>query len=283
MKNNKPLFKFLILSFFALVIHSCVNVFRLADLRGEHFIEKNEEQKARILLTKMGTAHGIENWKGLNNYTVRFTEEFFGFAGQQLNPYKNEITSLRASYIPKKNFGRLEITSGREQGTDWGIQENKAYMVFEDELKETVDLVIRNWVPKYQSLFEFVSRIQSANSLSYLGKDTINGTSCDQIFATWNSSTPQKNVDQYVIWIDDSTHQVTKLEFTSRTVSKHANESVYFSNYNNYEGIIIPSEISFESNLKRKSILHKITIYGFEKNYTQQQALQPIEILDELE
>ena len=72
-----------------------VNVFKLSDLRSGNLLDNNEEAKAKQLLTEMGIAHGIDKWKEISTYTVNFGDEFYGFIGQQVNPFKNKNSSDR--------------------------------------------------------------------------------------------------------------------------------------------------------------------------------------------
>ena len=266
------LFGFLILA--SLV--GCVNVFKLSDIRSSEMLEIKEESKAKSLLVEMGIAHGIDKWKNIKTYTVNFTEEFYGFVGQQNNPFKNEITSLSLSYINNSNNGQIEILSGRETGTIWGVQDNQAYTIYDDVLKKTVDQDVKYWVPAYQFFIEFPKRIQEATAISYVGKDTINDVICEGVLASWKTIKPQKDVNQYLIWIDLETKRIIKIDYTKRAVNNFVIESAYFNNYNDYGGIILPSEFLVESNLVKKGLLHKMSIFGFTKNYMFKENLLPI-------
>lgn len=276
MNKHSSISKFLFGSLILVFLVGCVNVFKLSDLRTADMLENNEESKAKALLAEMGIAHGIDKWKDIKTYTVNFTEEFYGFVGQQNNPFKNEKTSLTLSYINNSNNGQIEILSGRENGTIWGIQDNQAYTIYDDVLKKTVDQDLRYWVPAYQFFIEFPKRIQKATAVSYVGKDTINGVICEGVLASWNTIKPQRDIDQYLIWIDSETKRIKKLDYTKRAVNNFVIETAYFNNYNDYEGIILPSEFLIESNLVKKGLLHKMSIYGFTKNYMFKENLLPI-------
>ena len=269
--------KFIFIAICLLIFAGCVNVFKLSDLRSDNLLENNEKEKAKQLMIEMGIAHGIDNWKDIITYTVNFEDEFYGFIGQQGNPFKNKKTSLSLSYIPKTANGQIEILSGRERGTIWGIQDNQAYTIWDDELMTTVDDDIRFWVPTYQYFIEFPNRIQEATSISYVGRDTINGATCEGVLASWNTIKPQKDIDQYLIWIDSTTKRITKLEYTIRDINKYISGTAYFNNYNDYEGIILPTEFLVESNLVKKGLLHKMSVFSFTRDYMHKSTLLPIQ------
>jgi len=269
--------KFIFITLCLLCFIGCVNVFKLSDLRSDYILDSNKENKAKLLMIEMGLAHGVDKWKDIKTYTVNFGDEFYGFIGNQGNPFKDKNTSLSLSYIPKTSNGQIEILSGREKGTIWGIQDNQAYIIFDDELMKTVDEDVRFWVPTYQYFIEFPNRILEATSISYVEKDTINGATCDGVLASWNTTKPQKKIDQYLIWIDSATKRITKLEYTIRDINKFISGSAYFNNYNDYEGIILPSEFLVESNLVKNGLLHKMSIYNFTRDYMHVSSLLPLQ------
>lgn len=268
--------KFIFITLCFLCFAGCVNIFKLSDLRSDNLLANNEEAKAKQLLTEMGIAHGIDKWKDISTYTVNFGDEFYGFIGQQGNPFKNKTISLALSYIPKTSNGQIEILNGREVGTVWGVQGNQAYTIFNDKIMKTVDKDIHFWVPTYQYFIEFPNRIQEATSISYVGKETINGATCEGVLASWITIKPQKDIDQYLIWIDSATKRITKLDYTIRDLNQYISESTYFNNYNDYEGIILPSEFLVQSNLVKKGLLHKMSLFSFTRNYMDASYLLPL-------
>lgn len=46
----------------------------------------------------------------------------------------------------------------------------------------------------------------------YGGDKTINGNLCDGVLASWETTKPQRKIDQYLIWIDRETKRICKLE-----------------------------------------------------------------------
>ncbi len=278
MNYLSPIFKIKYLSIVlaTILLSSCLNVFKLSDLTTELNVENNSEVKAKQLMTEMGIAHGIENWKDIKTYTVNFGEEFYGFIGQQGNPFKSKSTSLALSYIPNTSNGQIEILSGRDKGYTWGMQDNQAYTIYDLDIMRTVDKDVQFWVPTYQYFIEFPNRIQEATSIAYAGQDSINGILCEGILASWNTVEPQKDIDQYLIWIDSETKRIVKLEYTIRDINKYIAGSAYFKNYNDYEGIILPSEFLVESNLVKKGLLHKMSIYSFTRDFMHVNSLLPL-------
>lgn len=276
MNLNSLFLKYSFFSILIILLIGCVNVLKLSDVNTSKLSDNYKKSEAMVLLTQMAEAHGSDKLKKLDTYTVSISDEYYGFIGQQNTPFKNDITSLSLSYIPFQKYGQIEITSGRERDVIWGMQDKIAYTIFNDELKPTVDLMVNYWVPNYQFIFEFPGRVKEFKSLTYVGKDTIKGEICEGVIACENSITPEKEGNQYLIWINSTTKRIAKLVYTKRRINNYAIETAYFNTYNNYEGILLPSEILVESNLVKKGLLHKISIFSLTRDYLHRSTLKPI-------
>jgi hypothetical protein len=239
-------------------IHSC------ADLRTSEARNNTDEEKAKRLLKEMGVAHGIQNWDKMATYTVNFEDQFYGKIGKKANPYPDTLTTFELHYIPKSFDGRMAFTSGGKSGQTWGIQSWKTYE-FNDsgevEFQENEEAYF--WLPTYQYFIEFPLRIQEATAVNYAGTQAIDGRICDGVIASWETTKPQKNVDQYLIWIARDNKRICKLEYTIREVMSLIQGTVYFKNYVNYDGIMLPSILPVESNLIKDGYMHEMRIKSF--------------------
>lgn len=272
------IFFFIIVS---LGLTSCVNLFKLVDIRTEQAKLAGDTDKATSLIQEMQLAHGVQHWKDLESYRVHFTDEFYGFVGKQSHPYKEQKVDFELSYIPGTYDGRLKFQSGKLMGTEWGIQSWKSYSKNkgeEIEFKQNKDIIF--WVPTYQYFIEFPARISSANVFVYAGEATIEGISCDGVLASWNDSSPQKDVDQYLIWIDKNTKRIVKLEYTVRDAYKFVAGAAIYKDYQDYNGIILPARMPVESNLIKDGLLHEMRINHFEATSNQLEYIRPNKSLE---
>jgi len=274
MKKLKTSIQILLL---ALLCSSCV--FKIADLRTETAKTSQEEAKARQLLQEMGVAHGIARWSEVETYEVNFEDEFFGFMGKQGNPFEESKTNLKLQYIPNSYDGQLTILSGEKKDLTWGIQSWKTYTLSSSqEIDFQEDEVIYFWLPTYQYFIEFPLRIQNADAVNYAGTSTVNGVTCEGILASWNTTKPQKEVDQYLIWINSESKQIVKLEYTIREFYKFLTGAVYFKDLKDYNGILLPSTLPVESNMSKQN-LHEMRIKDFQINPVEKEVLRPNEEL----
>lgn len=262
-------------SFLILVLFCSSCMFKTADLRTATAKTSQEETKARQLLQEMGRAHGMDAWQEIETYEVSFEDEFYGFIGKQGNPFEEDKTSMRLRYIPNSYDGQLTIQSGEEKDLTWGIQSWKTY-TFSDQ--QEVDFQENDemyfWLPTYQYFIEFPLRIQNANAVNYAGSKVIDGIPCEGVLASWNTTEPQKEVDQYLLWIDAESKQLIRLEYTIREFYKFLTGAVYFKDLKDYDGILLPSILPVESSLSRKN-LHEMRIKDFKINPVKQEDLRP--------
>lgn len=246
------------------------------DLRTDTAKNQPNEKRAKALLQEMGEAHGINNWENINTYTTRFEDVFFGTFGSKSHGFAEDSVQFLLKYIPKTYDGKLEFLSGKNEGISWGIQSWKSYLYTErsgHKFKEEPDIIF--WLPTYQYFIEFPLRIQNANSFAYAGETEIDGKTCEGIIASWNTTEPQRDIDQYLIWLDQQTKRIVKLEYTIREKFNFLKGAAYFHDYKNYDGILLPSSMPVESNLLEEGFLHVMRILDFSKNTFPERELRP--------
>lgn len=247
-----------------------------ADLRTETAINNPNEKRAKALLQEMGEAHGIDNWKNINTYSAKFEDIFFGTFGSNSHPFTEDSVQFLLQYIPNTYDGKLKFLSGENTGWSWGIQSWKSYIYSEKnghKFREDSDITF--WLPTYQYFIEFPLRIQNANSFAYAAEAEIDGKSCEGFIASWNTTEPQREIDQYLIWLDKKTKRIVKLEYTIREKFNFLKGAAYFHDYKNYDGILLPSSMPVESNLLEEGFLHEMRILDFSKNTFPKRELRP--------
>jgi len=245
-------------------IQGCVNIFKLSDLRQKDDVFPKNQAKAKALLKEMGIAHGIQHWSRISAYHATYGEVFYGFLGKKTNPFKEDSVILSIQAIPTTSNGQLKILTGKEKGKVWGIQDGQTYYKEENDaivLKKKKE--IKFWLPTYQYFIEFPNRIQEATSLDYLGAKTIDGIKAEGVIASWNTIEPQKDIDQYVIWLEAASKRIIKIDYTVRDAYRFVSGTAHFKNYRDFNGLILPAEMPVSSNLLKKGLLHKMRIIDF--------------------
>lgn len=251
-------------------------IFAVADLRTDTAKNAINETKAKQLISDMGKAHGIENWQNVKTYSVNFEDEFFGFLGSKSHAYGADKVNMTLNYIPDSFDGRIDFTSNPLKGESWGIQSWETYIKKGDGIINFKDdSNITFWLPTYQYFMEFPMRIQKATAFNYAGEKKIEGTLCEGVMASWNSTEPQSDIDQYLLWIDKSTHRLVRLEYTVREQFRFLTGAVNFKGYEFHEGILLPAIMPVESNLVPVGLLHEMRILDFKTNILSPENLRP--------
>lgn len=273
----KKVLKYISILFLLLIVVGCVNIFQLSDITPDNVKFPNDENKARTLLKEMGDAHGITYWDSIETYNVKYRDEFYGFLGKQSHPFKEQNMLFSLSFIPKTFNGQMEIATGKEKGTIWGIQEGQTYRL-DDSSKVVIDnnKDIKFWIPTYQYFVELPSRIQEVTAADYIGTQVINGVNTEGVLVSWGTVEPQKDLDQYIIWMNSETKVIVKAEYTVRDAYKFVAGAAYYNDYRNYNGLLLPSVMPVESNLLRSGYLHQMSIESFTINPVNRTSLLPL-------
>lgn len=258
-----------------LMAFGAVRYFTLSDLRTPYRIPENDPAKVESLLAAMAQAHQTQRWDSLKSYHVDFSEEFYGLVGKIGNPFSEDHTLLSLKYLPARYTGQLKITNGDEQGPIWGINNGQTYTLDEGgELTIENDLAILFWLPTYQYFIEFPWRIQEATSFQYMGNHEINGQDCEGVLASWNTVEPQRDIDQYIIWISKESKRIVKIEYTIRDMYPFLTGAASFEGYKTFDGILLPTEFPVESNLVSNGLLHTMKIVDFQSNVVEAAELE---------
>ncbi|MDA9774240.1 hypothetical protein N9B82_04710 [Saprospiraceae bacterium] len=274
MKKSIKIF-FLLIS--VLSMYGCVNIFKLSDLQSNGYKFPNNIDKAKLLLQEMGVAHKIHMWDSIDTYNVIFEDEFYGFLGKKSSSFKEPKMTFSMNFIPKVFTGQLEILSGKEKGDAWGIQSWETYRINAiGEVEMQNNKNAKFYIPTYQYFIEFPLRIQEASVVDYMGEKIVNGRECEGVIASWNIVSPQKEIDQYVIWLDSQSKRIVKIEYTVRDKYKFVSGAANFEEYKDYSGFIFPSQMPVETNLLKEGYLHKMSIVNFTPNKLSSSMLKPL-------
>ena len=250
--------------------------FGTADLRTNEVKVNPQENLAKDLLNKMGEAHAIKQWDSISTYSLVIKDDFFGFLGKRTNPFPEQEITLELRCIPKTFDGQLKVLSGVNKGMIWGIQSWNTYTIENDEpiFKANSDIVHK--IPTLQYYLEFPMRIQNADAFGYVGEQVINNIDCHGIIASWGTIEPQRDIDQYLIWLSKENHRIVKLEYTVRDKFNFVTSYCLFEDYQSFDGILLPTRIPVKSNLfKKDELVHVMELSAFKKDIVEISQLRP--------
>lgn len=247
--------KHLLIAFMSvLIVVSC-----LTDIRPKT-LTVQKQKEPHILLLQSAKHHGYNAWAALNSYSCIIRDSFPGPFGKMASPFEGSKGSFKASYFPKVNMGKMVFTSGKEKEKIWEYKDGIPYLNGESKkIKKKESKNIKFWVPTYQYFIEFPFRILEADALEYLGTESKNERTYRKILASWKTTQPQKDIDQYIIWLNED-NQIDYIEYTVRDQNTILKGSAHYLKYKKVNGVLFPESVDFYSNLTGKNILHHMEI-----------------------
>lgn len=216
---------------------------KLSDLRTDEIKQnidaRDSERKAKALITKMSKAHGNPTWQAHKTYEIDFKEEFYKlkFAA----PFPGGGATVKIAYAEDNYDGRLTFVEGKKAGEEWGLSDWKSWSKKKDgEIKWKHSKKIKFWLPTYQYFIQFPMKIQEADFIRYAGTKNLNGTDCEVLFASWKTDEPQKDLDQYLIYLNAETKRIHALEYTVRGAGSWLHGACLYLDYHELKGMIVP-------------------------------------------
>ena len=233
--------------------------------------------KGKDLLENIHPGQSPAAWEGIEVYELTLVDEFFGLMGNIASPFPDNRMTAQAVYAPGSYDGKLTFSSGKLKGETWGIQSWKTYTqkngdkpVFAKHKKAAF------WVPTYQYFIELPARIQNATIISYAGEQTFNGQTYDLVYATWKSQEPQKDIDQYMVWINQKTKMMDLVEFTVRDAFGGTTGVAFYEDLQEVtEGLLLPKQISIKTKKENDNLLHQIKLSDFKANHVSVNEVRP--------
>ena len=235
----------------------------LTDLRPPD-LEEMAEIDARALLEEACRKHGLSVWREHQIYTVTFTDRFEGLKGWYANTFGQNPVSMQCNFAIGRFEGEMEFLDGKKQGEIWGFMNDRTYRLLPDGTHMTNENKhIRFWVPTIQYFIEFPLRILEADTMAYAGEREYNGATYDVILASWQTLAPQKEIDQYLIWINRTSGLIELLQYSVRDYFQWYRGTSVFEEFRNYDGVLIPTSIPVYAKQPGKSKVHHMRFADF--------------------
>lgn len=206
---------------------------------------------------------GQKKWENVKNANAILTDNWPTFHWRLLaNPWKGKTIQFNFDWQPNSNNARIEILNGKNKGDKYGIQNWATYTIKDSTIVFKNNKKNKFHLPTMAYFLEFPFRIQEANKLQYGGSKVINGIRYEIILMSWNTFEPQKQLDQYLIYINPKTFLIDYLEFTVRDQAKFTYATIHFENFKKVETFTFPHKITayFQNKVPGKKIGHQMQI-----------------------
>lgn len=218
--------------------------FTPVDLRPDYLGDKIAEKdfvKGKALMQEMQAAYGGKaKWKAFQTgsfaQVADWYEDKLGLAGWDVNPQEIKMTCDLGT-----EDATVTLLNGPNTGKTWGVANWKYYQketngkkTFQEDEKFKDKIVFKNY------WFQFPFRINEAPIIAYAGESTVKGETYDLVYATWGSEAPNRDYDQYILYLDKETRLVEWLHFTIRDKLKFIHSTAHFTDIRKVNGIMAP-------------------------------------------
>ncbi len=223
---------------FAALCHCLADV-RPEDLRGPD--DPGAAAAGRELLRTSMERAGLRAWQKHVTASVEVDDTWNGI-GALIGPWPENPQKFRQDFLLGTFTSRVELLSGEERGTVFGMQNWKTYVAgaggANARHEENADMFFL--LPTLQYFFEFPFRIDSADTIVAAGERTLDGVTYDLVFATWGDLEPNDRVDQYLIYIERESGLIRKLRYTVRESGSFFAGTMHYDDFRNVDGVMTP-------------------------------------------
>ncbi len=242
---------------------------KLADIYSDVPSSKDDQKIEELITSIEETYGGWENWNALTSVRVKGSDEWPTWHWRLLvNPWKERKVDFQLDWQPLKDNVRIELLSGKQSGEIHGVQQWVTYEIADDSAIFKKNRAIEFHLPTQVYFYEFPFRIREANAFAYGGTTEIEGKIYDRMMMSWNTLDPQRELDQYLLFINQETSQVEYLQFTVRDQGKFPTATAHYTDFRKVGDFTLPHTVTlfFQNEPPGKSIGHILSVESYEFN-----------------
>jgi len=245
------------------------------------------ESKGKEILQKAYVAHGSENLEKHETYQFTATDDWKGMMGTIGKIWEDKNSQLTLKYVPGTFDGQVHFNSGEDSGKIVGLQSWKYYEIDKCD-KPNFDRKYNKkavfGLAAFQYFTELVGRMNNAEIIRYGSEKVFNGNIYDLVYVTWKSEKKDKEVDQYILYINKETSMLDYAIYTLRDnyLSMPGTAMMYgsigYSDYKNIDGFMVPftqSLFTFKPEKNNNKYLHQLKLSTFTFDSFNKEELYP--------
>jgi len=231
----------------------------LNDIRPESIrdgITEASRQRARALIDAVEVAYGRDRWREVTSAEMVMSADWrtpvrSWVSGWKINPQRFH---LRATPTEEA----LTFLNGPREGEVCVVRSGKLRCGGRD-----VEDALLTWKIVVKSYWlQFPFRIGEASVVASAGPETIEGVTYERVFGTWKDAAPQRDVDQFVLYVHPKSHRIEWLHFTVRDKAAPMATTIRWTGFETYDGILQPQvqTVWLGSPTRRGPLMHENTI-----------------------
>ncbi|WP_235295901.1 hypothetical protein [Portibacter marinus] len=250
----------------SILLTSCLKDLRPQAWKDNSAFREAQYQKGKAILEKYAQVSGQEQWSDIQSYRIYISDVFFGWRGRMKQPYGQRINQFILDFYAKENSGTLLFLNGKKKGMLWGYNEGNTYTKesVNGPIKDVDSKKIKAWIPFYQRFIEMPFRATAADQIYHMGEEKYGLYNYDKVYTAWKTEESEQKLEQYVLWVNQSTGLVDKFQFSSRNQGAVLTGTVIISEQTVYDGVIIPGMFKVYAREGSRQPLHIIRPHNFQ-------------------
>ncbi len=196
-------------------------------------------QQGEAILAEAAKAHGLGAWESHEVLDITFTDTWHGALVQRFYmTWAHSPQKIHAQFLRDTWTSRYEFLDGPKQGHIWGLQSWQTYTIKPgQEVVFDPDASLEFTLPTVQYFFELPFRMGSGSVIADAGAARFNDRLHHRVFITWESLAPTEHLDQYVVWVDQESHLITRTDYTVRDQGGFVSGSSEYSDFRDVGGV----------------------------------------------
>lgn len=190
---------------------------------------------------------------------------------------------VRFRFLPNSFDGQVAHLAGRKKGDTYGLQ-SWTYYQKKNGQTEKSSSPRREWtLATYHYLLEGPFQLLNADIVRYAGQAEYEGTIYDLVFATWDTSEPHKEHDQWLLYIHPETKMVDLVNATIREYflpfpRNLAEGTVLYQRERHESGIYFPTEMTIQLMTPKKAskYVYKMRMSNYQVDAFGREELTPL-------
>ncbi len=241
----------------------------LAALDSEQAPSDDARARGRKFLNQAAEKHGLEQWKQYRTTSAEVSDSWYGTLIRMMSPWPEPDVRFNIDFENGKSAVRAEFLSSSDnvgsdglEGLVWGVQQWKPYR--QRKGAQVVEFVddsdIRFMLPTVQYFISLPFRVIEAPIAVDAGIVNIDGKSYQRVLATWGSIEPNREYDQYIVFIGQDSGLIEKLEYTVREVMPFITGTMHYDDFRDVGGVKVGFKQTVTSSPTDQEVMHRIVL-----------------------
>jgi hypothetical protein len=205
-------------------------------------ISVDERAQGQALLADVEAAYGGRDaWLAKDTGHFTMSADWLGFPNTVISQWETNPQRFEMQVVLGSDDVNLTLVDGPLSGQTYGLLGGRSYRVGPDGVADFDAKVPLAWKMSAKNYwFQLPFRVSEASVVAHAGEAEVDGQRYELVFLSWESAEPQREIDQFVLYVHPEHHHIEWLHITAREKGGWASATVRFEDVVAYGGISVP-------------------------------------------